>query len=158
MITVRWYLIAIADCLCLGCNDLAIKFSESCKQFIYRFHEDDEDYSDFFVLYGYIMLINRKYELALEIFTQAEKELEEECEKNPNAVQMIMRLACVSDIEGRIFALLGRYYNAYVYLTKTMQLHASISYELTESAGYRAATLADTCYKLGYHAQALQQC
>jgi hypothetical protein len=37
MITVRVYLIAIADCLCLGLNEVAMDLSIRCGKFIKKF-------------------------------------------------------------------------------------------------------------------------
>lgn len=61
MLGVRWYMIAIADCLCLGYSDYAISFCQQCDKLIKQI-ESEEDYSDFYILFGYINLINNEYE------------------------------------------------------------------------------------------------
>ena len=60
MMSVRWQMLAITDCLCLNYNDLAISYAKKCEIFIKKFEGgEDEDYSDFYVLFGYTMIINK---------------------------------------------------------------------------------------------------
>lgn len=63
MLAVRWYLLAIADCMCLGYNDLAVEFCIECKELITKI-TTEEDYSDFYIIYGYILVLNNKFKEA----------------------------------------------------------------------------------------------
>ncbi|KRW99498.1 hypothetical protein PPERSA_07983 [Pseudocohnilembus persalinus] len=117
MLALRWYLLAIADCLTLGYEEIAIDICKDCKIFCeavqqsYKNDEDlqqeDEDYSDFYILYGYILVSNQQYQQAQEILDLAHKELEEEINKPENrtnfkVLQKIqLRIVYVDDIMGR---------------------------------------------------------
>ena len=81
MMTVRMYLISITDCLTLGLNKEAFFYCEECQKYIMRFFREEEDYSDFYVLYGYICIINGQYGDAMETLESAQRELMEEVEK-----------------------------------------------------------------------------
>lgn len=60
MLAVRWYLLAIADCMCLDYIELALYFCVECKDLIGKI-KTEEDYSDFYILYGYLLVINKHY-------------------------------------------------------------------------------------------------
>lgn len=117
---VRYYMITITDCLCLGLFHEAIHYCKKCNEQIKRYFDEDDDYSDFYVLYGYIELINNHYAEAIEILDNAERELTEEMELNKNDIKIIKRLASVSDITGRVHSFLGNQFLALQQLEKTI--------------------------------------
>lgn len=62
MLAVRWYLLAIADCMCLDLYDFVLHFCSECKTRLIDKITTEEDYSDFYILYGYLLVINKHYQ------------------------------------------------------------------------------------------------
>jgi hypothetical protein len=71
-------------------SEFAENLCKDCKKnAIDPYYREEYDYSDFYAIYGYVLLIANKYDLAMGIFESAEKELEEELEIHKNNLSIV---------------------------------------------------------------------